>query len=393
MNFLLKILQGPNAGAEIALVPGVPATVGKTDACDIVLADPTLPDAPITLSVSADSSAVTLEAPGEAPRTLQPAHVFHFGTTALAVGPADAPWPPLVYPSPEPAAPSGDAPDPPDTPAPEPAPAEAPAPEPAPEEKPAKKRRFPVGLLVLLALLLLLLLGIGLLVSRHRARAAEAAAEQRARAAEAAADQALADFLTLHNLVLVPADPPGTAPTLAGNFPTRADRRRAAAEARALLPAARLDFTDDESILASANDVLALLAEGTLAATSAAGRSIALAGTAPTPEALQRALEALRADIPRLENIDPSAVVITSATVPASADPAEIRRAAARRARANANAPSGIRGVLSTPYPYILLGNGTRILEGASLGDSTVVRIEPDRITLTNSAGSFEWKP
>ena len=44
-------------------------------------------------------------------------------------------------------------------------------------------------------------------------------------------------------------------------------------------------------------------------------------------------------------------------------------------------------------YPYILLGNGTRILEGASLGDSTVVRIEPDRITLTNSAGSFEWKP
>ncbi|MBR4190916.1 MAG: hypothetical protein IKQ55_13275, partial [Kiritimatiellae bacterium] len=184
-----------------------------------------------------------------------------------------------------------------------------------------------------------------------------------------------------------------TAPTLAGNFPTRADRRRAAAEARALLPAARLDFTDDESILASANDVLALLAEGTLAATSAAGRSIALAGTAPTPEALQRALEALRADIPRLENIDPSAVVITSATVPASADPAEIRRAAARRARANANAPSGIRGVLSTPYPYILLGNGTRILEGASLGDSTVVRIEPDRITLTNSAGSFEWKP
>ena len=49
MNFLLKIVEGPNRGAEIALVEGVPVTVGKGDGCDIVLADATLPDAPLRL--------------------------------------------------------------------------------------------------------------------------------------------------------------------------------------------------------------------------------------------------------------------------------------------------------------------------------------------------------
>ena len=43
MNFLLKIVEGPNKGAEIALVEGVAVTLGKGDDCDIVLADPTLP--------------------------------------------------------------------------------------------------------------------------------------------------------------------------------------------------------------------------------------------------------------------------------------------------------------------------------------------------------------
>ena len=37
MKFLLKIVQGPNAGAEIALVEGVRVTLGSADACDIVL--------------------------------------------------------------------------------------------------------------------------------------------------------------------------------------------------------------------------------------------------------------------------------------------------------------------------------------------------------------------
>ena len=89
MNFLLKIVEGPNKGAEIALVEGVDVTLGKADECDIVLADPTLPDAPFTLVATA--SGVTLD--GSA---LEPFHVKTAGSTAFAVGPADAVWGDLV---------------------------------------------------------------------------------------------------------------------------------------------------------------------------------------------------------------------------------------------------------------------------------------------------------
>jgi hypothetical protein len=52
MNFLLKIVEGPNKGAEIALVEGVAVTFGKTDDCDIMLADATFPDSPVRLEAS-----------------------------------------------------------------------------------------------------------------------------------------------------------------------------------------------------------------------------------------------------------------------------------------------------------------------------------------------------
>ncbi|MBQ6137767.1 MAG: hypothetical protein IJI73_10410, partial [Kiritimatiellae bacterium] len=94
MNFLLKIVEGPNKGAEIALVEGVAVTLGKGDACDIVLADPTMPDAPSTVEASADG--VSLDG-----SPVEPFHVKTLGATSFAVGPADAPWDGLVWPEPE----------------------------------------------------------------------------------------------------------------------------------------------------------------------------------------------------------------------------------------------------------------------------------------------------
>ena len=85
MNFLLKIVEGPNRGAEIALVEGVAVTLGKGDECDIVLADSTLPDEP--LSIEATGDAVTVN--GE---QLEQFAVKTLGATSFAVGPADTPW-------------------------------------------------------------------------------------------------------------------------------------------------------------------------------------------------------------------------------------------------------------------------------------------------------------
>ena len=94
MSFLLKIVEGPNKGAEIALVEGVAVTLGKGEDCDIVLADPTMPEAPITVEASADGVAVGGE-------PLESFSVKTFGATSFAVGPADAPWGELTWPKAE----------------------------------------------------------------------------------------------------------------------------------------------------------------------------------------------------------------------------------------------------------------------------------------------------
>ena len=52
MSFLLKIVEGPNKGAEIALVEGVAVTFGKGDDCDIVIADSTMPAEPMKIEPS-----------------------------------------------------------------------------------------------------------------------------------------------------------------------------------------------------------------------------------------------------------------------------------------------------------------------------------------------------
>ena len=92
MSFLLKIVEGPNKGAEIALVEGVAVTFGKTDDCDIMLADATFPDSPVRLE--ATPTGVTVN--GEA---LANFHVRTIGSTAFAAGPADAPWGNLMWPA------------------------------------------------------------------------------------------------------------------------------------------------------------------------------------------------------------------------------------------------------------------------------------------------------
>jgi hypothetical protein len=60
VSFLLKIVEGPNKGAEIALVEGVAVTLGKGDDCDFVLVDSTLPAEPLKVEASADG--VTVDA-------------------------------------------------------------------------------------------------------------------------------------------------------------------------------------------------------------------------------------------------------------------------------------------------------------------------------------------
>ena len=98
MNFLLKIVEGPAKGAEVALIEGTRVKVGSSSTCDIVLPDASLAEEAFELDVS--ESMVTLITPDGTQSQLTPFEIRDFGTTAVAIGPADEAWGELVRPAP-----------------------------------------------------------------------------------------------------------------------------------------------------------------------------------------------------------------------------------------------------------------------------------------------------
>ncbi len=408
MSALLKIVQGPNAGAEIALPDGVEITVGKADTCDIVLADSTLPDAPLKLSADASGS-VTLDG---AP--LEPYHVRLFGSTALAVGPADAAWSPLVFPSPEPTEKPDDKPTSDNAPAPSPAGKSAVPSASASDkkEKRGEKRRgwgcF-LWLLVILALLAVAAWFFRESLAPVYARVQTScdahvkpfwASRFSKKTPTPKPAPVLADFADHYGLTL---EDSGLRPTFSGNFATRAERLAATADLYSTFPGVSLDLTDDESLRSAVADSLFTLGQSSLTVAAVSNRVASLAGLADSPADLSADIDALRADVPRLAEVDTSAVnfrspvALASATSPATDGTGTVasRRRTARAASTNppATPTLPVCGILTTPYPCLVLQNGTRVFPGAPLGGSVVVSIAADSVVLTNANGSFTWKP
>ena len=405
MNFILKIVEGPNKGAEIALVEGVAVTLGKGDDCDIVLADPTMPDAPLQVEASADG--VVLD--GE---PLEALAVKTYGATSFAIGPADAPWGELKWPKPE-------APEKPDKPEKPESPEKPEKPEkpesPEPPTEPEKKRRGGcLGCLLVLLVLLLLLIGLVWFfwaeVKPHaeslwaKLGGGHSNADGSAASASGHSDAQSSDLrgvVEKYGLSLVDSD--GKV-RVSGNLKTRRERLSATAEVYEAQPGVDLDVSDDESFRTAAEDALFTLSEGRLKVVAATNRVLSIAGSASSPLSLKKALEALNADLPKLRNVDVSGVVISPIKVGTDANEAvdEERRVGghftspsrAPRRAAKKDAPTfPVCGILTTPYPCLVLRDGRRIMEGAAIGDSVIVEIGADSVTCTNSTGRFTWKP
>ncbi len=402
MNFLLKIVEGPNKGAEIALPDGVAVTLGKSDDCDIVLADPTLPDAPLTL----EASATGVTAGGE---PLEPFVVKTLGATSFAAGPADSPWSDLQWPKPDAGRPAEteEAGAPAETADPAPTPAAPPPSAPAepsssgePEGKPAKSKK---GLLAIAALLVVALLVAAFLLLR-RGRAGDSG-DADARGDAQAADIRSSTVAALAEQYGLSFEDGDNGARISGNFTTRRERLAATARFYEAQPGIMLDVSDDESLRTAAEDTLAMISESDLRVSAATNRVLALSGRARD---IRRALEVLSADIPKLRDVDVSQVVIVPgatatgggapAVVAAAARPVrnatESRVSQASAANREKSVPSlPVCGILTAPYPCLVLRSGARVLEGAPLGDGVVMKIEADSVTITNSAGSFTWKP
>ena len=393
MSFILKIVEGPNRGAEIALVEGVAVTLGKGDECDIVLADSTLPDEP--LSIEATGDAVTVN--GE---QLEQFAVKTLGATSFAVGPADAPWGELKWPakgeiSRKDAEPQGK-----ETQAEEAHGEEdlrdsaTPREEKADAPEPEKKKHGCLGCLVVFATV------------RPYAEKVLAYARESLHVGGgtggagmgAALPMTLSEVASSYGLELEEND--GQA-KLSGNLKTRAERLRATAEAYEARPGVDLDLSDDESFRAAADDALFTITEGAMKVVAATNRVLSIAGTSPSPFALKRILESLSADLPKLRDIDATGVAY--GMVPGNEKSEEgdgddgetpIGVFHARRRTSKAKEPSlPVCGILTAPYPCLVMRDGSRVLEGAALGGNVIVKIEADAVTVTNATGRFTWKP
>ncbi len=379
MSFLLKIVEGPNKGAEIALVEGLCVSLGKADSCDIILADPTLPDTPLQIEAAPDG--VSIELPGEGRRHLEPYHVTMVGTTAFAVGSAESAWPALVWPKKdEPAAPEAAEP-PKDE---DKADAKKPEEKTVPEKAEEGKKRSGLWLVVILVVILLLLL-LGLLGWIFRERVVAFLPWAGAESAETVAEEKVSPLDALiEKYSLVRSESDGVV-TLAGDFETRAERLTATALAYEAQPGVRLDFADVESLRGAVEETLALVGEKDLRVTGIKNRVAVLSGKARD---LRRTLEAVAADVPRLANVDCSDV---EASDDAGAVAAKRAEAAAKRKSQKVEFP--VCGILTSPYPCLVMSNGMRILEGAPFADGAIVKIESDKVVFTNSTGRVVWKP
>ena len=52
-----------------------------------------------------------------------------------------------------------------------------------------------------------------------------------------------------------------------------------------------------------------------------------------------------------------------------------------------------IAGILTAPYPCVVMRNGHRVMEGAQIGTAILEKIEADRLVLSEAGKTFEWRP
>jgi hypothetical protein len=102
-------------------------------------------------------------------------------------------------------------------------------------------------------------------------------------------------------------------------------------------------------------------------------------------------------DVPKISNVDCSRVSLGGEVCqPASnnddaGEASPLKRKNAAKCTAAPKMP--IAGILTVPYPCLVLNDGTRAMEGARFGEFTIEKIKPDSITVRGADGTFEWRP
>lgn len=419
MNYLLKIVQGANAGAEIALADGI-VTFGSSDSCDIVLADSSL--AAEAFAIETTDTGVSLKAlpDGEA-KKIDLYTLFSFGNSSFAVGENGAAWPELKSPEPPPppeqpaadtetggsdSTPPSSSDTPPSTDG-EPRPGTE---EPRPTEGKRSSRRSCLGCLLVL-LLLLVFFAIGYFLALRYGRVWESvpfvreeldtpAAEKDPPAAESEhpADT-LAAWAATNGVAVSEKD---GETVLYGNFAKRADRLNFAQDAYERDANLILDLSDDETLKAGVEEVLFVITEGRTKLEVATNRVVKLAGRARSRDELLQTVATICTDVNRVRVVDDTAVVCDDGKrTDAPTRYQALSSQAARKHPFVTPAPKPgmpepkcpVAGVILMPYPCLVLRDGSRAAEGSMVGEFKVEKIEADKVTLKRGEETVTWKP
>ena len=409
MERLLKIVEGPMRGAEIALVAGTRVKAGSGDECDIIIADTSLDANAFELDVSED--AVVLVLPDGATEELEDFTVRTFGSTGIAVGPAEGAWGelkrPSEHPEPEEEKPAADETAPADGAAEEEPKAADGAAESAPAAVPCwkdRRRMAWAGGILAVALLLLAILLFFLFPYPFRSggdAVADAVVEVR--------DPTLAEIASEHGLKL---DEENGRPRLSGNLRLRTERLAIRALALAADRTVALDLTDDQSLRMAAESSFAASTGGRLKADSVSNRVLTVSGEIPSAAALAYVLKALDEDVPKLERCDTSRVrtpaVVVADPVAKDETPVRAETPSLPAPMPVAPAPVEVRvvekpavpaydfpvaGILVAPYPCVVLKDGRRCMEGAVIGGARLKSIRAEELVFEGAAGELRWRP
>lgn len=391
-------------GAEIVLVVGTRVKVGSGEDCDIVVADATLPSLAFELDVSEE--AVSIITPDGETGNLADFEIREFGSTGVAVGPAEGGWGELYRPTPkvEPAVQ-------------EEKPEEEPGEEPKAGDDDEKKKggRRRVGCLVASLVFVLVLLALLFLGYRHRDRLRplwdrlQPVVERcrgvfsRKESAERAKPEPRPSVGDIAKTYGLRVEDRGGQTFLVGNLKRRTERLAIRAMALASDRTVRFDLTDDQSLMNAVSDTLFIAAEGRLKVLSVTNRVAEIAGLVTGPQELSNVLAMLNQEVPQLVacrtgGVRAGAVMpprnVATAERPVLDDRDASPQAVARKRPLSPSAPKlPVAGILTTPYPCVVLTDGSRCLEGARIGGLVLERITAEELVFRAGETKLEWRP
>ena len=391
MKFLLKIVQGPNAGAEVALVEGMNLTFGCGDDCDIILSDASVGEKAFELEVT--SERVVALMPGGKTVKLEPYHVTAVGASALVVGPQEGAWKSLVWPKVDVERVKDD---------------EVQVEAEETKAKPTRKRSSLGCAFVIL--ILIALAGLGVFAwKKYPAETKQysskawseikkiwcAASEKfKCKQVEIVSEvvESLDDVAKDCGFTVVRA---GEEVSVRGDFKTRVMRLEATARACAAHPGLKVDFSDAESLTSAVNEFLFLVSENELKLVKIVGRKAFLSGRALSRGHLEKILRSMSEDVPKISSVDCSLVSLGADGYQLTSQDGEEEPVLKRKSvgKYSAAPKMPIAGILTVPYPCLVLNDGTRAMEGARFGEFTIEKIKPDSITVRGVDGTFEWRP